>query len=298
MNPGFCIIVLVIASMTAMAHAQDADMPANQESVEVKISQAGDVRVKHVIKDSESAQELKLLDGNVAKISAVDESGNDVAFTMSDESTHILLRPSEDTIRVEYDLLDELVQIDGVWTLDFSYKHTTSFLVPDVVDLIFVNDRPVYLGERNGIACHGCHMLLEYIIDEPSIFESVKWEEDEFLVEIRTLADIGRLEFEQPSKSIKFDLDGKGDFVTVIIPTELVGEPYSVFLDDEKIYFNEYINNGTHAWLNARPDSGGELRIIGTTVIPEFSLMIPIIAGFAVIVAVSRFKASFPARAA
>ena len=291
-------MLLVLASMTALAHAQDVDTHANQESVEVEIGQAGDVRVKHVIKDSEFSQKLKLLDGSVARITAVDESGKDVAFTMSDESTHILLLPSEETILVEYDLLDELVQIDGVWTMDFSYEHTTSFLVPDVVDLIFVNDRPVYLGEKNGIACHGCYMLLEYTINEPSVFENVKWEEDEFLVEIRTLADVGRLEFEQPSKSIKFDLYGGGDFVTVIIPTELVGEPYSVFLDDEKIYFNEYINNGTHAWLNARPDSGGELRIMGTTVIPEFSLMIPMIAGFVVLVVASKSKVLFPARAA
>ena len=292
------MLVLILAPMTALAHAQDVDTHANQESVEVEIGQAGDVRVKHVIKDSEFSQKLKLLDGSVARITAVDESGKDVAFTMSDESTHILLLPSEETILVEYDLLDELVQIDGVWTMDFSYEHTTSFLVPDVVDLIFVNDRPVYLGEKNGIACHGCYMLLEYTINEPSVFENVKWEEDEFLVEIRTLADVGQLEFEQPSKSIKFDLDGGGDFVTVIIPTELVGEPYSVFLDDEKIYFNEYINNGTHAWLNARPDSGGELRIMGTTVIPEFSLMIPMIAGFVVLVVVSKSKVLFPARAA
>ena len=60
--------------------------------------------------------------------------------------------------------------------------------------------------------------------------------------------------------------------------------PYAVFLNDEKIDFHEYINNGTHAWLNIRPENTGEVTIIGTTVIPEFPIITPLAIGFLVIV--------------
>ena len=36
-------------------------------------------------------------------------------------------------------------------------------------------------------------------------------------------------------------------------------------MGDEKIFFHEYINNGTHVWLNIRPDNSGNVSIIGTT---------------------------------
>lgn len=293
MNLKPCGFFLLLILTAPLVHAEDA-VQADHESVELQINALGKVQVKHVIKDSGDAQQLKLIDGILANISVRDARGNDIAFTEADDGMHILLSSSEEDTVVEYDLLDGIVQEDGVWTMDFSYAETTSVLVPDGVDLIFVNGKPVYMGEKNGIKCHGCYMLLEYIMDEPKTFETVKWEEDEFLVEIRTLADIDRFEFDQPSKSIKFDVGDGQKFVTAIIPTELLGDPYSVFLDSEKIYFHEYINNGTHVWLNTKPDSGGQMEIIGTTVIPEFSLMIPLIAGFVLIVMISRFRMSIP----
>lgn len=289
MNLKFCAFILLC--LIPFAYAEESiEKQANQESVEVKIDSLGDVQLKHVIKDSEFTQKLRLVDGMVSNILAQDETGNAVAFSITEDKKNILIPPSEEYITVEYDLIDELVKIDGVWTMDFSYEHTTAFLIPDGVEMIFVNGKPIYLGEKAGIACHGCYMLLEYMTDVPSNFTNVKWEEHEFLVEIRTFANIDNFEFNQPSKSIKFDVDGNKDFVTAIIPTELLGEPYSLFLDGESVHFNERINNGTHVWLNVRPDSAGELEIIGTTVIPEFTLMIPLVAGFVAIVLVSKFK--------
>lgn len=293
MNFKPCGFFLLLILTIPLVYAEDT-VQADHESVELQINTLGEVRVKHIIKDSGYTQQLKLIDGTLTDISVRDARGNDIAFTETDDGMHILLPSSEEDTVVEYYLLDRLVQKDGVWTMDFSYGEATSVLIPDGVDLIFVNSKPVYTGEKNGIKCHGCYMLLEYIVDEPRTFESVQWEEDKFLVEVRTLSDIDRFEFDQPSKSIRFDVGEGQKFVTAIIPTELLGDPYSVFLDSKKIYFHEYINNGTHVWLNTKPDSGGQIEIIGTTVIPEFSLMIPLIAGFVLIVMISRFRMSIP----
>ena len=58
--------------------------------------------------------------------------------------------------------------------LGFRYLEDTSFILPKEVDLIFVNNKPVYLDKMKGILCHGCQMILEYSIDEPRIIKKCK----------------------------------------------------------------------------------------------------------------------------
>ena len=69
-------------------------------------------------------------------------------------------------------------------------------------------------------------------------------------------------------KGINFEVLGKNSFVTTIVPIDFLAEPYQILLDEEKILFHEYINNGTHVWLNMKPQNSGEVSIIGT-VVPE-----------------------------
>jgi hypothetical protein len=126
-------------------------------------------------------------------------------------------------------------------------------------------------------------MVLEYSINEPKILENVKWEDKEFIVEIRSHSNIEKFNFDQPTKSITFNVSDENRFVTTIIPLELLWKPYSVFLNDEKIYFHEYTNNGTYVWLNMKPETSGEIVIIGTTAIPEFPIIAPLVIGFSMI---------------
>jgi len=162
--------------------------------------------------------------------------------------------------------------------------------MPKEVDLIFVSGTPVFLGEKNGIACHGCQMVLEYPINELKNINQVNWEDKEFLVETRTSSEIESFDFSQSEKKISFKVNGNNQFVTIIIPLELLWEPYLVFLDDDEILKREIMNNGTHVWLNMRPETSGEITIIGTTVIPEFSIIAPLAIGFLMILVVPQMK--------
>jgi hypothetical protein len=87
----------------------------------------------------------------------------------------------------------------------------------------------------------------------------------------------------QPTKEIKFNVNESNQFITTIIPLELLWGPYVVFLDDEKILFQDYKNNGTHIWINMKPDTAGKISIIGTTVVPEFPIIAPLAIGFLMI---------------
>ena len=279
---------LVILSLIVVIPIADAQISigqkANQKSVEVIINSEGEVHVKHIVHKSSLPTDLELIYGTVSNVSVTNEEGDELLFSMNDDRT-LLVQPSNEESIVEYDLEHALIQTNGVWTWSFRYLETTSFYFPDEAKLIFSNERPVYLDEKKGISCHGCQMVLEYSINEPKIFENVTWEDEEFVVEIQGYSNISNFVFEQPTKSITFDISKENQFVTTIIPLELLWKPYSVFLNNEKVFFHEYINNGTHVWLSMKPETVGEVSIIGTTVIPEFPIIAPLAIGFLMILA-------------
>ena len=283
------IISLVSAIPTAYAQVTFGDK-ANQKLVEVRIDLEGNVHVIHVIDDANSPKQVDLIPGTVSDISVTDEQGEKKHFSVIGDNNAVLIMPSSEDSILQYNLSDVISEIDGIWTWNFLYLQSTNFILPKEVDLLFANERPVFLDEKKGIACHGCKMFLEYSINESRAYENVKWEEKEFVVEIRNQNGIDKFIFDQPSKRITFDIIEDNRFVTTIIPLELLWEPYTVFLADEEIPSRQHINNGTHVWLVINPDTSGQVNIIGTTVVPEFSIMLPLIIGFFVILAIPFMK--------
>jgi len=283
---GFLIILLTI-SIIPVANAQiSIGEKAMQKSVEVIINSVGDVHVKHVVKSSNSPNDLELIIGTVSNLSVTNEQGEEKLFSITGDNNGVLIQPSGNDYIIEYDLDQVLFQKDDVWTWNFRYLELTTFIFSEEIELIFVNENPVILGEQKGITCHGCQMVLEYSIDEPKIFKNVKWEDKEFVVEIRSHSNINNFIFDQPTKSIIFDISKDTRYVTTIIPLELLWEPYLVFLDDKKIDQHKFKNNGTHIWLNMKPETSGEIIIVGTTVIPEFPIIAPLAIGFLMILTV------------
>ena len=283
---GFLLVLLMI-SIIPVADAQiSIGEKAVQKSVEVIINSVGDVHVKHVIRSSNVPIQVELIIGTVSNLLVTNEQGEEKQFSVIGNNSGVLILQSQGNSIIEYDLDQVLNQKDDVWTWDFRYLELTSFIFPEEVNLIFVNENPVYFEKTKGITCHGCQMVLEYSINEPKIFKNVKWEDKELIVEIRTHSNIDNFIFDQPTKSLIFDVSKENRFVTTIIPLELLWEPYLVFLDDEKIDQNKFNNNGTHVWLSIKPETTGEITIIGTTVIPEFPIIAPLAVGFLMILVV------------
>ena len=283
------IVSLVTVVPTSYAQVTIADK-ANQKLVEVRIDSEGNVHVIHVIDNANTPKQVDLIPGTVSNISVTDEQGERKQFSVIGDNIGVLIMPSNEDSILQYELDNVISEINDIWTWDFLYLQSTSFIFPEEVDLLFTNERPVFLDELKGIVCHGCQVVLEYSIDESRVYEDVKWEEKEFVVEIRNQNGVDNFIFDQPSKSITFEIAEENRFVTTIIPLELLWEPYTVFLDDEKIPVYQHINNGTHVWLNIKPDTAGQINIIGTTVVPEFSMMIPLIVGFFVILSLPFMK--------
>jgi hypothetical protein len=267
----YSVVFLIIFSMiiiVPVANAQILNEKSNQKSIQVTINLTEEMHVVHVVKTLDAPSQIDLIDGAISNLSVKDQQGNDLQYgTISDDNSLMIL-PSNEEVIIEYDLREKLILKDNVWTLDFLYLDKVSFIFPQQVDLIFVDSRPAYLGEKNGILCHGCQMILEYSLDEPKLYENIKIQDKEYLIEVRTWAEINQFSFDPALKGINFQVIGENAFVTTIIPTNFLEEPYQVFLNEEKIIFQDYITNGTHVWLTMRPQNSGEISIIGS-IVPE-----------------------------
>ena len=74
------------------------------------------------------------------------------------------------------------------------------------------------------------------------------------------------------------------------MPEILLGGPYLTLLDDEKIQYGKSIDDDKNISITIKPESSGQITIIGTTVIPEFSMFIPLIMGFLIVLTVPFMK--------
>ena len=269
----FAIIFLTIVAIIIIpqANAQIPGQNSEQKSVEINVSLMGDMKVKHVIKGMlDFPYQLDLINGTKSNLTVKDPEGIDAQYGTIGEGNSIMILPSRDETIVEYEVEDELIFKDNLWTLDFFYLESTSVIFPEELDLVYVNNQPAFLGEKNGILCHGCKMILEYSSNEPKIVENIKIQDNEFLIEIRTWAKINQFSFD-PSKGINFEVDGDNKFVTAIIPVDFLAKPYQGFLDEEKILYHQFPTNETHVGINMRPQNSGEILISGTLV-PEIKI--------------------------
>ena len=279
------IISITLISFVIPASAQQISIgtPAPQ-TVEVQINEDGKVHVTHIVEQRNQVNQVKLVNGTMKNLKVVDEKGNEPQYaTVGAES--ITLFPRNSDVTIEYDLEDiGLEKIGETWSWYFYYKGSPILIFPEKVDLVFVNEKPVKIDDTRGMRCHGCGVNIEYVLDEPIQKKMVQWEDREFIVEIRTLEEISSFSFDQPRRSISFDVNEGGQFVTLTIPLELLWKPYDVYLNEKNILKHEFYSNETHAMLNVKPKTTGTLLIIGTSVVPEFPILIPLFLGLTAVI--------------
>ena len=279
---GLLMVSVVLAVPQAEAQSESNSV-ISQKRIDVTIDGEGDVVVVHQIRDSNEMRQLKLVDGTISNLEFIDASGKQEPVEIAEGDNYVSILPDQGEMFVRYNLDDALALKNNIWTMNFRYVHTTVFTIPEEAESLFINQKPISLDGDNSFRCHGCQMVLEYLIDEPKSYERVNWEDQEFVVGMNTFADIEGFEFDQPSRQISFKVNDGNQFVTTVIPQELLWGPYVVFLDDQKIFFDQFISNGTHVWVTMKPNIEGKITIIGTTVVPEFPVIAPLAVGFLII---------------
>ena len=255
-------LILLFAAPAAMAQTA-----AFQESLTVSVEAAGDAGVAHTVRGSGEAVWLPLVRGNVTDLTVRDAEGNDIPYTMGNDT--ISIGPSESEVTIRYVARGVLAQEGNMWVWDFVYPDATRFVFAEEIDTIYANQRPVHL-EGESIRCHGCQMRLEFTLGEPLWLYDIVWGDHTFVVAVRSHDTVGPVTLHQASMSIDFAVERGGEMVTAIIPLQMLGDPYRAYLDGEGVWYHEYHGNGTHAWVNMRPPHPGVITLVGSSVIPEF----------------------------
>ena len=301
MNKNIFLIVAVFSLILVipMSHAQlTIGGNAEQKLIEMKLDIDGTVSVKHVVSSSNMPVTVQLFSGTISNLVIINEKGEDmfenganagIAYDPQGNQS-IVIFPSKQNSIIEYNL-ESIIPEDNLLTIQTSYAETYSIIFSDEIEMIFLNNNIIFLENKKGVSLnYGGSATIQYYSNTPKIIKEVQWEENEFDVEIITDSKIDKFNFEQTSKSISFQVNEEDKLVTIIMSEELLGGPYLIFLDDEKIKFNKTMKNENNIVLNIKPEVSGEIVIIGTTVIPEFSMFIPLIMGFFIVLTMPLIK--------
>ena len=287
--------MFVLITIIPLVDAQlSFGVEANQKEVEMKLSNSEIVKVKHVITSHNEPTSLTLFEGTISNLLVTNEEGEEKQFGLVNDgmgNQSLSIFPSNQDTIVEYDLEDVNSIYDNMWTLRTEYDKKFAIIFSEEINLIFINNNVIELKNKDGISVNGGGKVnLQYYANIEKTIKKVQWEENEFDIIITSDAKIKNFNFEQPSKSISFEIDSKNKFVTVTMPEIFLGGPYATFLDDEKIEYSKFIDNEKNVSITVKPKTTGQITIIGTTVIPEFSMFIPLIMGFIIILTVPAMR--------
>jgi hypothetical protein len=262
----FLALVTVIPSVSAQLSVGEE---ANQKLIEVELNKSEIVNVKHVISASGNPVSVNLFEGVITESIIVKNSNGDekefgvVAYGGGIES--ITIFPSNSDIIIKYNLEDTSTLYENLWTVGIRYSETFSILFSEETDLFFLNNNIIELGNKKGISVNGGgNAIIQYYDKIPKIIEEVSLEEDKFNVEIITNSKIDEFNFDQELKSINFQVNEKNKFVTVSMEKELVGDPYVVLLNNEKIVYSKSVNKENYVSLSMKPQAVGEIIISGS----------------------------------
>jgi len=263
------LIVLVLALITVIpaASAQlSLGTEANQKLIEVKLNKSEIVNVKHIISASGVPVSVNLFDGVIAESIIVTNSNGDenqfglVGYGEALES--ITIFPSESDIIIKYNLEDASTSYENLWTVRIGYSETFDILFSKEIDMFFFNNTIIQLENKNGITANGGgNAIIQYYDKIPKIIEEVSWEQNKFDIEIITNSKIDNFNFNQESKNITFDINEKNKFLTISMEEELVGSPYVILLNNEKILYNKSLNKENYVLLSMKPQAVGEITI-------------------------------------
>ena len=269
MNSQIYLIVLVLALVTVIptASAQlSLGAEANQKLIEVNLNKSEIVNVKHIISASGVPVSVNLFDGVIAESIIVTNSNGDenqfglVGYGEALES--ITIFPSESDIIIKYNLEDASTSYENLWTVRIGYSETFDILFSKEIDMFFLNNTIIQLENKNGITVNGGgNAIIQYYDKIPKIIEEVSWEQNKFDIEIITNSKIDNFNFNQESKNITFDINEKNKFLTISMEEELVGSPYVILLNNEKILYNKSLNKENYVLLSMKPQAVGEITI-------------------------------------
>ncbi|HEX5457018.1 MAG TPA: hypothetical protein VFX64_01385 [Candidatus Nitrosotalea sp.] len=263
------IPILVLSGSYAFGQQVSMGVPPN-EVIKVTIDETGTAHVTHEINSTTSYLkpiQVDTISGDMSNLSITDNNGNPVEYAKIQKTPlSVIINASQRNMTlIKYDLNNVVTNTDGVWKWNYYEPQDTDFTAfhfPKGVDMVWANDRPVYLGNL-GLGQHGNGFTLEYIINEPVNIQTVQYAGKSFEVGVRTVSGLGDYAFDPSSKAYSFNVAKANTPVTVIMPQDLLSGPYDVTLNGNATLHQEFHYNATHAWIGFKPAKSGTIKITG-----------------------------------
>ena len=288
--------IIAIFTLILVIPTADAQLTigseAKQDLIEVKINDKGEVDVKHIVRASNMPGTVHLFSGTISNLVVTNQMGEEKESGIANDGLgkqSVFVLPAKENSIIKYNL-ENIILKDNLFTTQISYAEKFSIVFDDQIEIIFVNSNAIFLENKKGISVNGGgEVNIEFYSNTPKMIKEVEWEENKFDVEIVTDSKIENFNFDQISKSISFEVNEVNKYVTISMSEELLGGPYVILFNTEKIQYTKSEIDG-YVTLSMKPELTGEIKIIGTTVIPEFSMFIPLIMGFLIILTVPAMR--------
>lgn len=301
--PGTAAAIALVAAAALLAAAAGAATPAHGQedggdaagtraplpaasvpSVSVTIFEDGAVSVEHEVSGGGEARAVRLLGGGdgggravgIEVVNAGDGAAVD-GFEASEDGSRVVVPPSGGALLVRYGLEGAMGLAEpSTYSWSFLYRATTSFVLPDAVDVAFVNGQAVRFEGARAFTCHGCQMELEFTAGEQKGVQRFELGggagqdgPGRFDVGVWTSAQVGPLAFDPASMSIAYEVGGVseagGRWVTLVVPPELLGPPYRAEAGGENIPLTTFDAGDGRTGVSVRPAEDGAVRIFGST---------------------------------
>ncbi len=262
------IPILAFSGVQAFGQLSMGDTP--HEVVKVTIDENGTAHVTHVINSTNANLkpiQIDTVNGNMTNLTVTDKNGNSVEYAKIQKTPlSIIINVSQRNMTlVKYDLVNAVTNTDGVWKWNYYEPQDTdytAFHFPKGVDMVWANERPVYLGNL-GLGQHGNGFRLQYVINEPVNIQTVQLAGNNVSVGIKTVSGLGNYAFDESLKAYSFNVDKANVPITVIMPLALLAGPYDVTLNGNATLHQEFHDNATHAWIGLEPSKNGTIQITG-----------------------------------
>lgn len=294
---GFMLLFSIILPSSQLLQPSFAQF--TEDSLTIEVSKSDQVRVTEEITPRTTVSRISVnaITKNITNILAVDENNIILSSSASEGTIRIdTLGSSHVTLTYSADIVSKTSS--NSWQLSYSSDTQSDIILPSGSDIIYVNTIPVDINENIVTMPPGDSITLRYKIKSVATSNFLAfWEDKSYVVQAVTASTIINFTFEQGSKSIVLNVDADTPLL-VIIPKSLLGGPYSVKnADDSPAPFKQYYQNSTHSWLRIEPSNTDSIRIIGTTVVPEFILIaFPLAMASAVILLIILKQRSFSTR--
>lgn len=263
-------ILLASQSLWLPFVVQPAFGQFTEDALTVELSPTGEARITEEITPNTTVPRISVapISANISNLLAVDESNIILRSVLTNNEIRIdTLGAAHVTLTYDAKVVNRTLDI---WDVSYTSVINSKIILPLGSELLFVNSIPVDIIENTVVMPPGEVSLSYKTRSATTDAFTISWEGKAYDVGILSAAEIRKVNFDQPSKSIVLGLDSQ-EPILVMIPRTLLGGPYDVRAGDgQPVQFKEYYQNASHSWIRVEPANADSIRITGTTVIPEF----------------------------